>query len=241
MTELVKLQKNTPVTNTLIIAEETENSHQSVFRLVKKYKDDLEEFGVVGFEIHKPKKGSNGGRPIELAFLNEQQTTLLLTYMRNSDIVRGFKKKLVKEFYKMRNVLSEISVRQQNDEWKQLRQNGKLTRKKETDIIKLFVEYAKSQGSSKAEMYYSNISKMENKSLFFIQEKFPNLRSVLTGQQLQIMSSADQIVEKALKEGMEKKTNYKEIYKMAKERIETFADIIPKTPVPMVERLKEGK
>lgn len=234
MTELVKLQKNTPVTNTLIIAEETENSHQSVFRLVKKYKEDLEEFGVVGFEIHKPKKGSNGGRPIELAYLNEQQTTLMLTYMRNSDIVRKFKIKLVKEFYKIKKVLSEISSRQNNQEWIELRKNGKLTRKSETNTIKSFVEYAEEQGSKNSKMYFANISRMENKALFFIQEKFPNLREILTGQQLQIMSSADQIVEKAIQEGMDQKLHYKDIYKMAKERIETFASIIPKTIVPMI-------
>ena len=41
-----------------------------------------------------------------MALLNEQQTTLLITYMRNNDVVRKFKKKLVAEFFRMRGALA---------------------------------------------------------------------------------------------------------------------------------------
>ena len=94
------------------------------------------------------------------------------------------------------------------------------------------------KGSTKAEMYYQNISKMENKGLFLIEEKFKNIREVLTGQQLQVLYSADQIVINALKDGMKNKMNYKEIYTLAKERIEVFASIIPKSIVPMVNKIE---
>ena len=40
-----------------------------------------------------PSKNSKGGRPQEIYYLNEQQTTLLLTFMRNSDVVIEFKVK----------------------------------------------------------------------------------------------------------------------------------------------------
>ena len=234
---LVELKEKEPVTTTLVISEKTENDHSSVFKLVKAYQEDLSEFGVVGFEIRKP-SGKKGGRPLEFAYLNEDQTMLIMTYMRNSEIVRTFKKSLVKEFRKMKNVLSQISSRQTNEEWKQLRESGKFTRKQETDVINQFLDYAISQGSEgykKKENAFATFSKMENKALFIIQDKFPNIRQLLTGQQLQIISSADQIVEKALKEGMEKQMQYKDIYKLAKERIETFSEIIPKTIVPMLE------
>lgn len=38
----------------------------------------------------------------EVAILSEDHATLLLTYMRNSDIVRDFKKRLVREFSRLR-------------------------------------------------------------------------------------------------------------------------------------------
>lgn len=228
--KLVSLENNEPVTTSLIIAEGIKTDHHSVIKLIRRYEKSLNEFGTCRFQSQK-----SGGRPLEFALLNEPQTTFIITCMRNTEIVLNFKKKLVKEFYNMKKTLSQISTRQTNDEWIQLIKTGKLTRKIETDIIKEFVEYAKKQGSTKSEFYYMKISEMENKGLFLIQEKFPNIRQILSGQQLQIISSADQIVEKALKEGMENNQNYNEIYQTAKERIETFSKIIPKTTVPMFE------
>jgi phage regulator Rha-like protein len=42
-----------------------------------------------------------------VALLNEQQTTLLITYMRNNEVVREFKKRLVSEFFTMRSALAK--------------------------------------------------------------------------------------------------------------------------------------
>ena len=50
-TALVTLFDGNPVTTTLILADGTENQHQSVIKLVRKYADDLEEFGPLGFQI----------------------------------------------------------------------------------------------------------------------------------------------------------------------------------------------
>lgn len=93
---LVTTINGAAVTTSLAIAEGTQNEHASVILLVRRYLDDLREFGLVDF-----KSESTGGRPTEIAVLNEQQSTLLLTYMRNSDIVRQFKKALVKAFWEL--------------------------------------------------------------------------------------------------------------------------------------------
>lgn len=231
--DLVVLEKNKPVTTSLIIAKGVKTEHHSVITLIRKHTKSLQEFGTVEFQIRK-----SGGRPLEFAILNEEQTTFLITCMRNTEIVIEFKIKLVKEFYKMKKTLIAIIERQTDEDWKRNRSIGKITRQEETDTIKEFVEYAKLQGSTKAEMYYQNISKMENKGLFLIEEKFKNIREVLTGQQLQVLCSADQIVVNALKDGMKNKMNYKEIYTLAKERIEVFASIIPKSIVPMVNKIE---
>ena len=96
MNAIVTIINDTPVTTSLAIAEGTENDHASVIKLVRAYQSDLEEFGLLDF-----KSESTGGRPTEYAILNEQQSTLILTYMRNSEIVRAFKKRLVKSFYEL--------------------------------------------------------------------------------------------------------------------------------------------
>lgn len=84
------------VTTSLAIADGVGNSHATVIKLIRQNASDLEEFGVLDF-----KSESTGGRPTEYAMLNEQQSTLLLTYMRNNDVVREFKKRLVKAFFEL--------------------------------------------------------------------------------------------------------------------------------------------
>lgn len=96
---IVTLTGDKATTTTLEIAQGTGQDHASVIKLVRNYQSDLEEFGRVGFEI-QPFETAGGIQQREFATLNEHQATLILTYMRNSEIVRKFKKRLVTEFFK---------------------------------------------------------------------------------------------------------------------------------------------
>lgn len=51
MKELVQIVKNEVFTNSLIIAEGTENQHESIQRRTRNYENKLSTFGQVGFEI----------------------------------------------------------------------------------------------------------------------------------------------------------------------------------------------
>lgn len=103
--ELVIVHGDDLVTTTLAIAAGTANSHEAVIKLARTYQQDLAEFGLVRFEIQPKPVGQRGGSDTEYAILNEHQATLLITYMRNSEIVRQFKRKLVRKFYDMRTEL----------------------------------------------------------------------------------------------------------------------------------------
>ena len=100
--------KKEPYTTSDIIAECAELKHDTVQSLIRNHKDDLEVFGVFGFEIRKPSKGSLGGRPRKIYHLNEQQATLLITYLDNTKPVREFKVALVKAFFEMRDEVSKF-------------------------------------------------------------------------------------------------------------------------------------
>lgn len=100
MSELVLLHHNEPMTTSLAIAEGVQMDHSSVIKLVRKYVDNLQEFGTFGFEIQK-----SGGRHTEIAWLNEGQSIFLMTLMRNSEIVVAFKKALVHAFLDLRDSL----------------------------------------------------------------------------------------------------------------------------------------
>lgn len=105
---VTKLANDELVTTSMAIAENANYPHSSVIKLIRKSINDLEKFGRVRFEI-QPFETAGGTQQREISFLNEQQATLLLTYMRNNDIVRVFKMRLVEEFYKMRaEVLAKL-------------------------------------------------------------------------------------------------------------------------------------
>ena len=95
-----------PTTTSMRVANGTHNEHASVLRLIRDNLADFEEYGLVGFEIQPRPAGQHGGGDVHIAILNEPQATLLLTYMRNNDVVKDFKRRLVREFYEMHARLS---------------------------------------------------------------------------------------------------------------------------------------
>lgn len=61
---------------------------------------------------------------------------------------------------------------------------------------------------------------------------------MLDMRQLMVVSVADNIVSRALKEGMECEMHYKDIYKLAKDRIENFSKINGQSNVPSQQRMQ---
>ena len=99
-----------PYTTDKIISECSKNNLHSVKVIIYNHKKDFEDFGVLSFEMTKPLKGSKGGRPQKTYHLNEQQATLLITYLDNTPEVNQFKKNLVHEFYRMRKELNQRQI-----------------------------------------------------------------------------------------------------------------------------------
>ena len=92
-----------------VVAEQTANQEVSIRNILNKFISDFEEFGRLHFKNEVEKKNNQGGLKPITYFLNEQQAYLLLTYLRNSEIVRNFKVALVKAFFEMRQELYHIA------------------------------------------------------------------------------------------------------------------------------------
>lgn len=92
-----------------VIAEQTDNKEVSVTNLINKYISDFEVFGKVHFKNEAIKNTKNRINEIVTYYLNEQQSYLLLTYLRNSEIVRNFKIALVKAFFEIKKQLENKS------------------------------------------------------------------------------------------------------------------------------------
>ena len=106
--ELVYMDgKKEPYTTSEIIAECAEVKHDTVQSLIRNHQEDFESYGIIGFEIRKL---DGRGRPMKIYRLNEQQATLLITYLKNTEPVRRFKINLVKAFFEMREELSKFRM-----------------------------------------------------------------------------------------------------------------------------------
>ena len=210
MNELVYIKRNDAFTDSMVIAEATGNQHQSVAALIKKHQESLEQFGRVEF-IDFKSANSRRGRPTKICPLNELQATLLITFLDNTEKVVTFKTELVRQFYAMRKVLAE----RQTAVWLETRQQGKLIRKEETNIIKRLVEYAKEQGSGHADMLYVTYTKLANKMAGITS------RDTATNAQLNDLSTMERLIAKVVLDGMAEGKHYKDIYKESKQRLET--------------------
>lgn len=75
--------------------------HKNVLSLLKRHAAPMAALGEVAFETRLNAQGS----PTEYAMLNERQAMLMLTLMRNTEKVVGFKLKLIQEFYRLAEAL----------------------------------------------------------------------------------------------------------------------------------------
>ncbi|NBH99134.1 hypothetical protein D7Y41_25985 [Anaerotruncus sp. 1XD22-93] len=210
MYELVEVRKNEVFTNSKIIAEGTNNQHHAVRELIKKYKSDIEEFGTLSILNEE----STGGRPMEVFLLNEEQATFVITLLRNSKVVVKFKKELVRQFYAMRRFLIE----KQSKIWNDTRLASKENRLKETDVIKLLVEYAEDQGSTHSDKLYMTYTKLANSIV-------GGKRDDMTVSELNTLTFVESIIKQTIEIDMSMGMHYKDIYKDCKQRIKQFAEI----------------
>ena len=105
MMNIVSLnEQREPVTTSAAVADGTARPHEGVIKVIRQNLDDFEGFGRVGFEI-APFETAGGTQKREVAILNEHHATLLITFMRNTGIVKEFKIRLVKAFFDMRDEL----------------------------------------------------------------------------------------------------------------------------------------
>jgi phage regulator Rha-like protein len=96
--------ENEPRVSAMVIADNTNIKYESIRDLIRKYKDELESFGEIPFTDFKSAKQTQG-RIKQVAELNEQQSTLLITFLKNTKEVVAFKVNLVKAFFIMKEKL----------------------------------------------------------------------------------------------------------------------------------------
>ena len=105
--ELVYMDgKKEPYTLSSIVAGCTGLQHHTITKTIRKHQARFEQFGKVGFKI----QAMESGQSTKDYILNEQQATLLVTFLKNTEQVANFKTNLVKAFFEMREELSKFRM-----------------------------------------------------------------------------------------------------------------------------------
>jgi phage regulator Rha-like protein len=234
--ELVHVDNGKPFTNTVIVAENCELEHASVIKLVRKYQADFEEFGPSRFQIAMGKRKQGGGKAFEYASLNEDQATYLITLFRNTDAVRAFKLRLVKEFRRVINELNRIKSQKSTIDWQQAREQGKVDRKRLAAAIAKLEGLAISQGGQKfdnhgeptSRNYHATVTKMVYRCLFG-DASLRNVRNQLDALKLQFLDLCELACTEEIERLVELGVDYHDIYVECKRRVIIVTDGLAKT------------
>lgn len=125
--------------------------------------------------------------------------------------------------------------------WLSTRSQGKQMRSIETQVIAEFIEYARAQGSTQPEFYYANFSKMVNKALIDTEgKKIKNMRDSMNVAQLTHIYVAEHIIAKSIVECMTEMLPYKDVYQIAKSKIEKYSETVGKSKLGQTLRQSVG-
>lgn len=189
------------------LAEQLGNQHESTMKLLKEYRADFREFGILRFEIGKPPAGSKGGRPEEYALLNEDQCYLLLTYSRNTPRARALKINLVKAFSEARNRASAVDP-----------QYLPLYHAMHAEVAAL-AQRAKECGSSTPEhLFHINANKALNAAMGIANGE----RHTLTIEQQLILATLQAVYRRQLQSSLANGDNHREAGRKAREAVQTY-------------------
>jgi phage regulator Rha-like protein len=230
--EYLNIIKKNIVISTNVIAKELNIEHKNVLTTINSNKDDFESFGKMQEGKEKTK-----GRPFSVKYLNEEQFIFYITLSKNKKETIFFKKLITKKFFEMRKALLQKTVNQQNKEWLDSRTKGKQTRKLITKEYQNYLKYAIKNGSKtyekKPKLVYSKFTNMINKALFDFEfnSSKDKTRDFMTREQLNIVNSAELAAQKIIQDEINKETEYHEIYKITKNKMIKYADIVGKTTI----------
>jgi len=226
MENLVVVKNEDVFTDSLVIANGTNNSHKSIKNLVSKYENEFSKFGRVVFR-KEPFATAGGEQEITYYELNEQQATFLMTLLRNSEEVVRFKLKLTKEFFRMRQFIME----KQSAEWQRARLTGKQTRREETDVILTkLIPLAELQGSKNAGKLYRTYSKLINLVLNIASGQRDNLPLSY----IDAIKFLERAIENIISLEVDKGTEYHQIYQICKAKCQIIRELSFLPPIEKI-------
>ena len=221
--DLVKHDKIGSYCESDIVARKFGLQHADVVRTIEKLDSELGDLSLVGNKGKLTEfDGHYRGTDYKAYRMDRRFFSLLAMRFKGKKALE-WQVKFNDAFYAMEEALLKATKNKSDIEWHSARLMGKSERIEETDAIKLFVEYAKNQGSKNAGHYYSNITNCSYRALELMAQKHPRLRDTMAGYELAELMLAERMISVKLIEYMDAERNYKDIYQCIKEDLGQFS------------------
>lgn len=225
MDDLVSIVNEKPMTTSLIVTERFKKEHRTVLRAIENL-ECSQRFREHNFVLSSYK--SKQGKELPMYLMTRDGFTFLCMGFTGEEAAK-WKEAYIKAFNSMESQLLRLA-NNEKIEWRQARLQGTDVRVGTWGVcVKEFVEYCKTQGSKSAEKYYVAITNMEYKALGLIEqkEKVPShFRDTLDLMDLSFLMAAELTAVNAIRYGMGKGMDYKDIFRLAKQDVMRFADSV---------------
>ena len=195
------------------------NVSQALSRL-----DDDEKMTITLNDSHSGKRG--GAQKISL--VSEPGFYGLVLSSRSKDprvtfFKRWIKHEVIPAIMRTGSYTMPTANPQDDPRWIETREHGKATRREETDVIKIFNEYRKAQGSKRPDAaIYAKLSNLANNAAG-VKKGGRNSASV---HQLNVIDLAEGMIRDELTKGINDAGEYSKILDSVDTRISTFIEII---------------
>ena len=219
---LVEVKKSEIYCDSHIVAKKFGLKNAYIVDRIKKVISDIGELRV------------NGVDPKVMTEEREYRGNKYTAYLMNRDffsfLVMRFKGKkaiewqlkFIAAFNAMEKRILTADENATDPKWLGQREQGKIARLEETDVIKDFVEYATGQGSKSAKFYYKHITNATYKALGMMVQKKPKLRDTMDLYAISELLLAERIAKNSIKRYMELGRDYKDIYTSVKDDLLYF-------------------
>lgn len=220
MTTLVEVSKDRSVrTTSRIVAKVFGKEHRNVLQSIENL-DCSERFSLLNFQ-QRDFTNDRGQTFQEYAMTRDGFMFLVMGFTGKK--AAEFKELFIDQFNQMEKALLKEQSNHSDQMWLASRQQSKMVRLGETDVIKQFVEYATAQGSASAKFYYKHVTMATYKCLQLIQEEKPAIRDTLDALQLANLMSCEGVAQRSMLKHMAAGEHYKVVFELVKQDIEKFA------------------
>ena len=227
--ELVEANGNDIFCDSSMVARKFGQDHDKVRKIINGLCDDLSNLDSSipisnRYKIVSEQR-TYRGRNYNVYLMDRDFFSLLAMRFKTKKALE-WQIKFINAFMAMENKILQFDLNESDKDWISARQESKQIRRKETDVIKDFVEYATEQGSQSAKFYYKHITKATYKALGFLAQKKPKLRESLNIIETSELILAENKATQLLKQYMDTGMKYKDIYKYVKKDLIVYADSI---------------